>query len=475
MSEAFTIDLARELDHIARRQHLNAVQDLVLLTRGALRAGATEVRIERRGARVTVRHDGEPPSNEELSLLTTVLSDGPERERHRALGELERTHGIALLSLFVDKVFVQVVGKRSLEGGGGRVRDIDAQAALHTLITFERDPRLAREERRELIFYARHADVPIFVDGRQLPRVPMAKLLDAQAILGARMGFDEDELWCTLVDKGRPTRVRFLDHGMFFGVRARLPNEPVPIDVVVNSRARAFDENYRQAVERGLRAVTRAEREVLALLAKRAGALDDEGRRRVRAIVTGLSPQVREREGLDTLPLFATTSGGCLSFLDVEREARARRALHYVRRRMHRAPWRRLARTFQSGRDDPRLLVLDDDEADEIARVLAVHARRTDAVRTDRPSTSLPASVSVDDEALRGLEVALSRSASVRVRFIAGRTSVVEDEAAGLVLGLAIDDEVVRRAARFLSERPDLTSIVEARLLGHARANTARA
>lgn len=475
MTGAFTIDLTRELDHIARRQHLNAVQDLVLLTRAALRAGARDVRVERSGSRVTLSHDGDPPSDEEIALLALVLGDGAERERHRGLAELERAHGIALLSLFVDKSFARVVSRRSFEGGGGHIREIDARDTERTRITFDRDPRLAREERRELAFYARHADVPIVVDGRALPRIPVSKLLEPRALLGARMEFDDDTLWCTLVDKSRSTRIRFLDHGMFFGVRARSPNDPVPIDVVVNSRARAFDENYRQAIERGQRAAARAEHEALALLASRAESFDHDMRKRARAIVTGLSARTRERQGLDAVPLFDTVSGALLPLVDVEREARARGALFYVSRSAHGALRRRLARALTAGRDDPRLLLLDDEEAFEIARTLAVHAHRTEAVRADRPSTTLPAAVVVEDPDLVRLADALVRTAHVRVRYISGARSILEDDARGLHLGLGVDDAVVKRAAALLAERPDLTRLVEARLVGHARASTARA
>jgi hypothetical protein len=483
VSRMFSIDLAREVDHISRRQHLNAVQDLVLLVRRALRAGAHEVRISRRRNSVTIVHDGCSVTDDERTLLGTVLGSATDDEKHAALGRLEREHGIALLALLVAKDDVTVRSRASLRGGRGCIATTGEVDSTRTTITYTRPSSLARAEKRELAFYARHADVPIFLDGKALERHPAVGLLEPRAILGARLSFTDDEVLCTLVDKSRPTRIRYLDHGIFFGVRARSPTEAVPIDVVVNTRSTTFDENYRGTIERSHAQVERAEREALDLLARHPGPLDDERRRSVRAIVIGLKAE-RAREALLDLPLYDTVGGALLSTRELTRVVAHRHMLLYVRpsdvqRRPSDRGWRRLFRV--RGPDRPtgehaRIPILDDREAQSLAMVLHVEARRSPPSVAPVASTSLPVPPALDDTppALGDLVADLCARSPTRFRVIAGGETVIDDGLRECVVGLAVTDPVVIRAAAFARERPDLLAVVEARLIGHARETAQR-
>ncbi|NVB37790.1 hypothetical protein G6O69_08090 [Pseudenhygromyxa sp. WMMC2535] len=179
-----TIDVESELRKLTQAQLQGPWQLPAELVRQALRAGALRVEVELGRNQLRVRAEGGEGISPEVLRELAALLDGsrPTERRHRALSTLERLGALALLGLVgLDPSALQIltpasVGNRQpmrLEwrrGQAARLERLEAPGPRDAQIVV-RGAKLDRARAKEwLANVARHAPVPILVDGRPLLR-----------------------------------------------------------------------------------------------------------------------------------------------------------------------------------------------------------------------------------------------------------------------------------------------------------------
>lgn len=350
-----SIDLEAELASITERQHLNQVHWAVQLVRHALERRPRRVDVRVRARTLELAHDGESLSADEHALLLAVTR-GPDDDKQAALAELEARFGVTLLSLLLTAPRVELHGRFSLVAEGGRVRAGPPRVEPGYRVRVWRRGGSARQEKEELRFYCRHADVPLTLDGR-LVNEPIAL---ERAIAGRRFRSDDGEGLVGLPARGALSRLRYFKRGVYFGVRQSLPSDGRPLEACFDTKLDEHEDNFERSVRLANRAVRAAGRQLYADLPSVFPSLPPRGRARVKDLVLGASSSDLP-DALRRLPLFATSASSWRLSLD---------DLDALARRYGRVPYLAARR----GLDD-ELPVLSSGELAAVERLLGVPVR----------------------------------------------------------------------------------------------------
>jgi hypothetical protein len=391
-----SIDLAAELRSITERQHLNQVHYAVALVRHAIALRPTRIDVRLRRGRFELSHDGAPLPDDEVRLLLEVTDEAGGESRQAALSELEKRYGVTLLSTLITSRRVTLDGARALSARGGRVRLAPPSSRRGYRVVVEREGRKPRDERRELRFYCRHADVPIFLNGRRINRA----LKLGATLLPRRFTADAGKGELGLPAGGSLARVRYFQHGIYFGVRQQLPSDGLPVEGAFDCQLFGYDENFGEAVHQANGAVKAAKRGLLDELPHRFDELGISERERIKALLLGMRGE-RLTAGARAVPIFHTSSEPWrLSLRDLEGAARRRGFIAYLRR---------------PETDDRQLPILTPAEAAAVARLLGLPARR--ALPAVRPAAGATSSAGrpIASESLSAIERALIRAVSAQL------------------------------------------------------------
>lgn len=171
-----TIDVRSEIRKLTKERFKSAGDYAVELVRWAAAQGPLRIDIEIRGSRLTVSHDGTPPSQTTVKRLVTVFDrTRAPSHRHSALVALEESEGLGLLAAFhPTSSRVKIIGRIS-----GRLRGVEFDpSGVATSFTPDREDRCVvdvsgrgrrpRLEKKLILEACRHSLVPITLNGSRI-------------------------------------------------------------------------------------------------------------------------------------------------------------------------------------------------------------------------------------------------------------------------------------------------------------------
>jgi hypothetical protein len=457
-----TIDLGLEIKNITQKQHLNDVHFAVQLVRHALRHGAPEVRITSTRRTFTLEHDGAPLNAGERDLVFALLGQSAASERQEAMTQLEKHHGVALLSLLVTEARVDVLSDVSFAAIGGRLTRIAEQRSRGYRITVHRTRRSLREERRELAFYCRCSDVPVRFNRRPLPREPVGHSATDVPLLAMAFKALAGHGMVGITPSGMMSRTRYYKHGVYFGVRQHVPSDNLPLEAAYNATTSSFEENFRVSVKAAGTAIRAGRDALLDHVPERYGALPRADRDRVRSVLLGMAER-RWTEALRRVPLFDT--GAMPAALSVHDLAAAGERHGFV-------TWVPREEAPRAGAR-ARLPILEESDLSALTRLLAHPLRRAlpavlRVVSTTRPASDQDVALPPDacpapvQRLLRAL-AELSQDPTFVVT--TGTSRCVDETPAGRVICIPLADPVLKRSAETYAAQPGRLDLIRAALL----------
>lgn len=300
MTFTISVDVAAAVRALTERTRPSLAFDVVRVVRRALALGATRVDVACAADRFTVRCHGAAMNRDELALIETVLA-GADDDRAGALLALEEQHSLALLAVLTTAARAEVHGPVTIAAERGcLVPSSAASGSSVSTIVVWRDGHegRAKDERKELARWCRHADAPVVVDGHRVDKpfrlpdargVRMVRGPGGRAIVG-------------IVDDPAHSRVVLYSYGVYVGVRPR-PRGSLPLVAHVSVRAFGPEDDTRLAVHAADIVIAAAEARLLAAVAGAFASMPRAERRAIREALLDSDGRTWSSE-LVELPLF---------------------------------------------------------------------------------------------------------------------------------------------------------------------------
>lgn len=301
-----SVDVAAAVRALTERTRPSLAFDVVRLVRRALALGAARVDVRCTPEHFTVQWQGPAANADELALIARVLSpDVASHERSTLLLELEEQHSLALLAALATARRCEVHGRVTALAERGRLLAPPAPTgpagnvgSNAVVVVRDGGMAMAKEERDEVARWCRHADAPVFVDGKRIDRpfrldeargVRAVKGRNGRALVG-------------VADDRRKARVVVYSYGVYVGVRPR-PRGSLPLVALVSARAFGPEDDTRLAMKAADVVIAAAEARLMDAVAGRFDELPHHEQRAIRdALFDG---DARTLKGpLETLPLF---------------------------------------------------------------------------------------------------------------------------------------------------------------------------
>jgi len=307
----FSIDVAAAIGKLVEKQQLNQVHYAIQLLRQALERRPTAIHIHTRGSRFEIRHDGQPPTAEDMQAFHAVLT----REDEAAFAALKHLEdGKLLPMLFPLRQFEEVSWRTSshlLEKSRGGLMLRNAETANpESCLRFARPGALRRREREELHFFCRRPSCALWLDGKQVPaRSPLA---NQQLLLEGEARTAEGTAHFGLASQGELSEIHYLKHGVLFGMRSWRSAQGLPMVVEWDSCLRDAERDFERSIQEGDRHLAVWQTSLEEALVRHYAELPEKGRQALRKRIFGLE-SAQLPSTLLQLPLFASSAGGAWS------------------------------------------------------------------------------------------------------------------------------------------------------------------